>query len=87
MWDLYEDIELIYRSACELVDLVNRNIGGITRLPDDDPNCPGESRILGLWRYILLPRPGCGNGSLNWERDVRPVLAPVLDDRFSVITF
>lgn len=35
---------------------------------------------------IALPRPGCGNGSLNWE-DVRPLLEPILDDRFHVITF
>lgn len=35
---------------------------------------------------IVLARPGCGNGSLRWE-DVRPLLADVLDDRFSVVTF
>ncbi len=35
---------------------------------------------------IVLPRPGCGAGALRWE-DVRPLLADVLDDRFSVVTF
>lgn len=35
---------------------------------------------------IVLPRPGCGNGGLKWD-DVRLVLAPILDDRFHVITF
>ena len=35
---------------------------------------------------ILIPRPGCGNGKLSWA-DVRPILAEVLDARFSVITF
>lgn len=37
------------------------------------------------WSSILLPRPGCGNGSLKWS-DVRPVIAPLLDSRFTVIT-
>ena len=33
---------------------------------------------------IYMVRPGCGNGQLAWE-DVRPVLAPLLDDRFVVV--
>jgi hypothetical protein len=38
------------------------------------------------WKTIVLPRPGCGNGQLKWE-DVKPILEPILDDRFHVITF
>lgn len=36
------------------------------------------------WGDIVLPRPGCGNGRLQWS-SVRLVLEPLLDDRFTVI--
>lgn len=39
------------------------------------------------WARIVLPRPGCGNGRLNYEQDVRPVISQILDARFHVITF
>lgn len=37
------------------------------------------------WTFVALPRPGCGGGGLEWN-DVRPLLAPVLDDRFVAVT-
>jgi len=37
------------------------------------------------WPIVVLPRPGCGGGGLAWS-DVRPVIAPHLDDRFVVVT-
>lgn len=39
------------------------------------------------WTDVRLPRPGCGNGQLNWENDVKPVIETILDDRFTVVTF
>lgn len=36
------------------------------------------------WMRVVLPRPGCGNGGLDWK-DVRPRLA-ILDDRFLIVT-
>lgn len=35
---------------------------------------------------FYLPRPGCGNGKLEWE-DVKPVIAPILPNNIVVITF
>jgi hypothetical protein len=37
------------------------------------------------WKEVALARPGCGHGGLDWE-DVAAVLAPILDDRFQVVT-
>lgn len=33
---------------------------------------------------VLLPPPGCGNGGLTWDV-VKPILSPILDDRFTVV--
>lgn len=39
------------------------------------------------WRKVLLPRPGCSNGGLNWETvKQRLKLDRILDDRFYIIT-
>jgi len=35
---------------------------------------------------VVLPRPGCGNGQLSWST-VKSLIEPLLDDRFTVITF
>lgn len=36
------------------------------------------------FQRVVLPRAGCGNGGLDWK-DVQPLLATVLDDRFTVV--
>lgn len=38
------------------------------------------------WESIVLPRPGCGNGGLDYEKDVKDIVRMLLDDRFRVIT-
>tara|TARA_R110000851_G_scaffold287040_1_gene440956 strand:+ start:385 stop:903 length:519 start_codon:yes stop_codon:yes gene_type:complete len=38
------------------------------------------------WTKVVIPRPGCGAGELNWA-DIKPLLDQVLDDRFYSITF
>lgn len=39
------------------------------------------------WKRVLIPRPGCGLGGLSWENEVKPLLAPLLDGRFTVVGF
>lgn len=58
------DLELIARSAAELVALTEKE----------------------GWTAVVLPRPGCNNGRRSWVTEVRPILLPVLDDRFTVVT-
>ena len=36
------------------------------------------------WSNIYLTRPGCSLGGLNWEKEVKPAIQIVLDDRFTV---
>ena len=38
------------------------------------------------WSAVLLPRPGCGAGGLDWD-EVKPVIEPFLDDRVVVVTY
>ncbi len=63
-WRQDSDIELIKRSAQELVTLLRNNPA----------------------KRILLTRPGCGNGNLQWEA-VKPVIQEILtDNKFIIMT-
>lgn len=62
-WHEEADLQLIVRSAFELLDYADKN----------------------KWPRIWMPRPGCGNGRLDWAVVKRP-LGNVLDDRFIAVT-
>jgi len=66
--DNKSDIELIKRSAVELVSLFKGDV------PIDNKSN----------RRILLTRPGCGSGNLNWT-DVRPVLQTILNSNEFIV--
>lgn len=36
------------------------------------------------FNHIAIPKPGCSNGGLNWEIDVKPVIEPLLNNRFII---
>lgn len=38
------------------------------------------------WKKVVIPRPGCGAGELNWI-EVKGLLDEILDDRFHSISF
>lgn len=39
------------------------------------------------WRHVVLPMPGCGAGELTFNKDVKPVLDKILDQRFTLVTY
>lgn len=54
-------------------DLIRRSIGQL------------QSVVINLnLKKIYLPRPGCGNGRLDWEMDVKPLLIN-LSDKFVIV--
>ncbi len=56
------------------INLIKRSVKKLVAMVDD----------LGYMKKVLMPRPGCGNGGLKWE-DVKPIIEPLLDDRFTVM--
>ncbi len=70
-WQDQADLELIERSAHELMEVLDGKNRWFKVLPPDG--------------IVLLPRPGVGNGRRSWV-EVRKVIAPILDDRVLVIT-
>lgn len=58
------------------LEIIESSARALRRLADSNPS----------WKTILVPRPGCGAGELDWA-DVKPILERYFDDRFKVVTF
>ena len=72
-WFDKADLDLIEQSCQEIVTWV---------YDQWDMTHSGKQPI----RFIAIPRPGCGNGQLEWK-DVKPICEEYLDDRFGIVTF
>lgn len=89
-WDVYafptkrhwrepSDPDLIVESAKQLVNLVDQQVKINEWYRSNHPEVPP------LYPNIWCPRFGCGAGGLRWE-DVKPLLDPILDDRYVAVT-
>ena len=58
------------------ISLIKRSAEELVTKADADPSI----------KSVLIPRPGVGNGQLNWP-DVKAVIEHILDDRFTIISF
>lgn len=70
---------------------INAHVPGWACVADINIIEKSAKRLLKLankyeWNKVLIPRPGCGAGELNWNK-VRPALHSILDDRFYAVTF
>ena len=60
--------------ACPELRLISRSALELRQLADREG-----------WVRVVVPRPGCGGGGLDW-REVRPLLDGHFDDRFLVVS-
>ena len=74
-WWEEADIDLIRRSAQQLMEFLNRQNEFNTR-----------SHFSFQFKEVILPKPGCGNGKLDWESQVKPILEEILGGRVSIIS-
>jgi len=87
-WRDNSELALIERSARVLVKLVDGFEEHQNRL-DTARATYGIKKPVPLKKRtitrIALTRPGCGLGNLDWERQVKPRIEDILDDRFIVL--
>lgn len=62
-----------WREASSLM-LIEKSLAQLVLLADKEK-----------WTKVILPRPGCTNGKLNWLSQVKPLLDEYLDERFYII--
>lgn len=48
-------------------------------------SCTELTQILECWEQCFLPRPGCGNGGLDWK-EVSAIISPLLPDNVWVVS-
>jgi hypothetical protein len=78
-WDLISfPVKHNWREKADL-GLIHRSAEELVELIDRKPDNYNLT--------IVVPRPGCGNGQRDWESEVKPLIEPILDDRFVIITF
>lgn len=41
---------------------------------------------INAWSKVILPKPGCQNGGLDWTKDVKPLCEKYLNEKFVVIS-
>lgn len=63
-----------------------RNPSTFSRVQDSTHELLTLAKLYG-WKKIALPRPGCGLGGLDYEKNVRPMLNGLLDDRFIIVDY
>lgn len=51
-----------------------------------EQSCHELVQLIGQSLIVYLPRPGCGNGGLNWEKEVKPILEKILPDNIIVVS-